>query len=324
MKYRFLGKTEIKVSEIGFGTWGIGGLSEGATSYGETDDKTSKEALNFAYSKGINFFDTSNVYGNGHSEELLGEVFQDNRKNIVLASKFGFLKHEVFQDFSRKSIKNSLEGTLRRLRTDYLDLYQIHSPKIEVLEETDIMETLSELKSQGKIRAYGISAKSPQDAKIAIEKYPFDTIQINFNLTDQRAIETGLLDFCEKYGVGVIGRTPLCFGFLSGSYSKDNKFDSRDHRSTWPEKQKAIWSNAHKLFLEAIDKKVEQTNAQIALRFCLSYNQISSVIPGMLTPNEVSENVIASQMGSLNEKEISKLENIFKENTFFVGKKIQK
>lgn len=322
MKYRILGKTGIEISEIGFGTWGIGGLSDGATSYGKTDDKISKKALKLAYSKGINFFDTSNVYGNGHSEELLGEVFKTNRKNIVLASKFGFLKHDMPQDFSRRSIQNSLEGTLSRLKTDYLDLYQIHSPKIEFLEKRDVIETLLELKLQGKIRAYGISAKSPEDAKIVIEKYPFDAIQINFNLTDQRAIENGLLNNCGKQDIGVIGRTPLCFGFLSGNYSNKNNFDLRDHRSTWSEKQKDIWSNAYKLFLEAIDKSVEQTSAQIALRFCLSYNQISSVIPGMLNSKEVLENIIASQIGPLNEKEISRLENIFKENTFFVRKEI--
>jgi aryl-alcohol dehydrogenase-like predicted oxidoreductase len=324
MKYRSLGKTGIEVSEIGFGTWGIGGLSEGATSYGKTDDRVSKESLRLAYSKGINFFDTSNVYGDGHSEELLGEVFQKNRKEIILASKFGFLKHDVPQDFSKKSIQNSLEGTLRRLRTDYLDLYQIHSPKIGVLEKTDVIETLLYLKSQGKLRAYGISAKSPSDAKVAIEKYGFDAIQVNFNLTDQRVLETGLFNLCNNYDIGIIGRTPLCFGFLSGSYSKENKFDLNDHRNSWSKEQREIWSSAYTLFSEAIDKSVKQTNAQIALRFCLSYNQISSTIPGMLTPKEVLENVAASEMGPLNKEELLKLENIFKENTFFVSKEIQK
>jgi aryl-alcohol dehydrogenase-like predicted oxidoreductase len=322
MKYRDLGKTGIKVSEIGFGAWGIGGLTEGATSYGPTDDKESKKALIKAYEKGINFFDTSNVYGNGHSEELLGDVFEKLRDKIVIASKVGSLRHLGPQDFTPDHIVKSLDSALERLRTDYLDLYQLHSPPIKVLEEIPgIIDALSRLKEKGKIKAFGISAKSPEEGIIAANKYPFDTIQINFNLIDQRAVESGFMEICDKKGIGVIVRTPLCFGFLSGEYNGDYKFSPTDHRSAWSKEQREVWGNAYNLFLEAVDKNVNQTNTQIALRYCLSYNPVSTVIPGMLKEKEVIENAHASDLGVLKKEEVSKLEEIFKENTFFLGKK---
>jgi aryl-alcohol dehydrogenase-like predicted oxidoreductase len=322
MKHRYLGKTGIKVSEIGFGAWGIGGLTEGATSYGSTNDEESKRALMKAYEKGINFFDTSNVYGNGHSEELLGEVFEKSRDKIIIASKGGSLRHNGPQDFTPKYIVKSLDGTLQRLRTDYIDLYQLHSPPIKVIDEIpEIIDALSELKKEGKIRAFGISARSPEEGIVAATKYPFDSIQINFNLIDQRAVESGFMDICDKKGIGVIVRTPLCFGFLSGEYEKDPNFSSTDHRSTWNKEQREVWARAYNLFLGAVDKNINQTNVQIALRYCLSYNPVSTVIPGMLKEKEVIENVHASDLGVLKKDEVSKLEDIFRKNTFFLGKK---
>lgn len=320
MKYRPLGKTGMSVSEIGFGAWGIGGLTKGATSYGKTDDTESIKALRTAYNRGINFFDTSNVYGDGHSEELIGRTFVGERDKIIIASKVGFLEHNGPQDFSERYVNTSLNESLRRLKTDYLDLFQLHSPPMRIFGEgSNIVEVLSQLKEKGKIRAYGISAKSPEDAVKVLGSYPFDTVQINFNMTDQRAIRLGLFELCEEKGIGVIGRTPLCFGFLSGGYSTNYKFDRSDHRSTWSDEQIAVWANAYRLFLDAIDRNVQQTNSQFALRFCLSYDAVSTVIPGMLNEREVVENARASDIGPLKEPERERLEEICKSNVFFLG-----
>jgi aryl-alcohol dehydrogenase-like predicted oxidoreductase len=319
MKYRQLGNSGISVSEIGFGAWGIGGLTEGATSYGRTDDDESRKALEKAYDQGITFFDTSNVYGNGHSEKLIGKTLGDVREKIIIASKVGFLRHNGPQDFSKNYITASLEYSLERLGTDYLDLFQLHSPPPDIFDgNLSVVETLEDLKKGGKIRAYGISAKSPEDAVRAISEYSFDAVQVNFNMVDQRAIESGLFDLCQEKGVGIIGRTPLCFGFLSGDYPGGHEFDPTDHRSTWSENQRKVWGDAYKLFSEAIDKKVEQTDAQLALRFCLSYDIISTVIPGMMNEKEVVENAQASQKGPLSEIEKLKLEEIFSSNVFFL------
>ncbi len=320
MKYRKLGNTGIEISEIGFGTWGIGGLSKGPTSYGKTDDNESKKALEKAFELGINFYDTSNIYGDGHSEELIGEVFRSKRDKIIIASKVGFLEHNGPQDFSSSNIGKSLEGSLKRLKTNYLDLYQLHSPGIKDIEEHQVIETMKSLKETGKIRAIGISIKSPGDGLTIPEEYNLNSIQVNFNLVDQRASKNNLLKICSSKGIGVICRTPLCFGFLSGNYSKDSKFGNKDHRSTWPTEQIERWTNAYKLFTRAVSKEEKQTNAQLALRFCLSYPEVSSVIPGMLSEVEVKENIKASELGAFNDAVLEKLEEIYNESEFFIGK----
>ena len=322
MNYRKLGDTGLEVSEIGFGAWVIGGLSHGATSYGPTNDEESELALRLAFESGITFFDTSDMYGYGHSERLLGETLKDVRPKAVIASKVGFLEHNGPQDFSPKHLRESIELSLQRLQTDYLDLYQLHSPTIDLLERDDsILHTLSSLQKEGKTRAIGISVRSPDDGLIAIRRFGFKSIQVNFNMVDQRALENGLFDLAKKENVGIIVRTPLCFGFLTGWYSADSEFDSRDHRSTWPPEQIARWATAQQLFSSVLGENEGQTGAQIALRFCLSFQSVSSVIPGMLTREEVRENVLASELGPFTDRELQKIKEIYSNNVFFLDRR---
>src|SRR3989338_3843598 len=226
MNYRQLGATGLKVSEIGFGGWGIGGVANGAVAYGPTDDRESVDALQRAFDLGINFYDTSDVYGYGHSEALIGAVFKRVRTKVTIASKVGFLRADGPQDFSSRHIRTAIEQSLRRLQTDYIDLYQLHSPPIMLLEsDVGIMHTLESLRKEGKIRALGISVRSPDDGLIAIRKFGFKCVQVNFSLLDQRAVENELMELCKARNVGLICRTPLCFGFLSGKYSAESVFD---------------------------------------------------------------------------------------------------
>jgi len=321
MKYRKLGTTGIIVSEVGFGTWGIGGLSSGATSYGQTDDEVSCQALRRAYELGITFFDTSDIYGYGHSEYLIGKTLRDVRKKIVIASKVGFLEHRGFWDFSCQHIEESIEATFKRLQADYLDVYQLHSPPIELIEkDSRIVDCLRKLKKAGKIRALGISVRAPEDALVAVGKLGFDCVQFNFSLVDQRAKEAGVFEFCCKRNIGVIIRTPLCFGFLTGKYTSSTQFDQRDHRSTWSQEQRELWSNAYKLFLATLMKKNDQSGTQLALRFCLSLKGVSTVIPGMLNKEEVEENVLASGLDLFSNFELKQIYQIYKDNTFFLGR----
>ncbi|PIQ85588.1 MAG: hypothetical protein COV73_05710 [Candidatus Omnitrophica bacterium CG11_big_fil_rev_8_21_14_0_20_43_6] len=320
MKYRRLGRTQISVSEIGFGTWGIGGLTKGLTSYGKTDDSESIKALKVAFDSGVNFFDTSNIYGDGHSEILLGKVFKKLRDKVIIASKVGFLEHHGKQDFSSVGIRRTLENSLKRLHCDYIDLYQLHSPEIAKLGP-ETVDTLKALIKEGKIREFGISLKSPDDGKIAIKNFGFPVIQVNFNLADQRALENGLFDFCAKEGVGIICRTPLCFGFLSGKYSHNSKFTRGDHRNSWSSAQIERWASACKLFTAKLGNSLKQTNAQISLRFCLSYQQVSTTIPGMLNATEVAENVLSSTLGVFDKKTREEFEKIYKRTEFFITKK---
>lgn len=320
MNYRTLGRTNLEVSEIGFGTWGLGGTVEGSVAYGPTDDQESKDTLRRAYELGVTFYDTSDFYGYGHSERLLGEALNDVRDKIIIATKVGLLDATGIQDFSPRHIRYALESSLERLQTHYIDLYLLHSPPLELLEQDEtILDTLRTLQKEGKVRAVGISLRSPADGLSVISKFGVDVIQVNFNMIDQRAREIGLFDLCQRENVGIIARTPLCFGFLTGVYSSDSKFDSTDHRSRWSPQQIERWANAYKLFATTVTKVRSQTHAQIALRFCLSYPTVSTVIPGMLTEAEVEENVLASQLGPFSKRERLRMQKIYQENTFFVG-----
>lgn len=317
MKYRGLGSTSIKISEIGFGAWGIGGTPDDARAYGPTNDNESKLALETAFEKGVNFFDTSPLYGYGHSEKLIGEVFKHRRDKIIISTKVGFVNFKGGQDFSPKNIEKSLDESLKRTNSDYMDVYQLHDPPLSAIEQNDeILKTFESLKSKGKIRAIGISTKSPNESLLAMEKFNFDCVQINFSLVDQRAVEIGLLDLARKKRVGIIGRTPLCFGFLTGQYKSKSEFSDGDHRSLWSEKQIENWANAYQLFSKDLSQK--QTNAQIALRFCLSYPEVTTTIPGMLNVDHVVDNTTSSQLGPFPNDIINKFKKIYEENTFFV------
>jgi aryl-alcohol dehydrogenase-like predicted oxidoreductase len=317
MNYRELGKTGIKVSEIGFGTWGIGSeTADGANSYGKTDDAESKRTLRRAFELGINFYDTSNIYGYGHSEKLLGETFKQDREKVIIASKVGFVKHGGPHDITPSYIRKCLEETLERLQSDYVDLYQLHSPPLELLDATpEAVEELKKLKSEGKIRAFGFSVKSPKDGIVAIEKYGFQTVQVNFNMIDERALECGLFDVAEKHGAAIISRTPLAFGFLTGAV-KDIQFNAQDHRSTWPEGQLKRWAEAPDLF-SFVNQGKNRTPAQLAIKFCLGFKAVSTVIPGMLHPSEVEENAKASDLPPLGKEELDAVELIYKNHEFF-------
>ena len=319
MNYRPLGGTGLTVSEIGFGTWGIGGATKGAVSYGPTDDAQSRLALRRALDLGITFFDTADLYGYGHSETLLGEAFKGVRDKVVIASKVGFLDQSGRQDFSPAHIRKSIDQTLKRLQSDYVDLYQLHDPKMDWLESNpDVCDTLVALQKEGKIRARGISLRAPEDGPTAIEKLGFQSIQVNFNMVDQRPVDGGLLDLCRSGNIGVIGRTPLCFGFLTGKYSAATGFHAQDHRSRWSPEQIDLWVGAFRLF-RATGSFDGQTDTQIALRFCLTYPEVSTTIPGMLSEREVEENVAAALAGALSGTDREQIETIYRKQRFYLG-----
>lgn len=316
MQYRQLGNTGISVSEIGFGTWGIGGLTEGATSYGETDDKVSLRALARAMELGVNFYDTSNTYGYGHAEELLGRAFGAHREKVIIGTKVGSVRHNGPYDVSPSYIRACLEDSLRCLKTDYVDLYQFHSVPLELVRSTrECLETMRDLKKEGKIRAFGYSVKNPADAIAAIQEFGAEVVQVNFNMIDNRALALGVFEVARKYGVGVIARTPFCFGFLTGTIT-DINFNARDHRSAWPREQLARWKEAPRAF-SPVDPEKKYKLAELALKFCISFPEVSAVIPGILTGKQVEENVVASDLPPLTAEQLAMIEKINRENIFF-------
>jgi aryl-alcohol dehydrogenase-like predicted oxidoreductase len=318
---RALGQSGIDVSVIGFGAWGIGGLTAGASSYGETDDAVSRLALLAAYERGINFFDTAPAYGAGHSERLIGDTLAPVRGDIVIATKGGRPDFDSAADFSPVELKRALEGSLRRLRSDYVDVYQLHNPTEALFEHPGPVAALVEaLRRDGVIRTLGVSVARPEDGLIAMERFDLDTIQINFNLIDQRVIDCGLMERAALRGVALIARTPLCFGLLSGVIARDARFDPTDHRSRWSQAQIAQWADAADRFASSMESAAVQTKAQVALRYCLSYTAVATTIPGMLTEDEVRENAAAGAFGPLSSRELETVRAIYQEQSCFGGR----
>jgi aryl-alcohol dehydrogenase-like predicted oxidoreductase len=305
------------VSEIGFGAWGIGGRTAGTTSYGDTDDRISLAALGRALDCGITFFDTSAAYGDGHSEALIGRAFAGRRDEVVIATKAGYESWDRPADFSAAAIVASAERSLARLRTGRIDLLQLHNPPTEALRDERLREQLAGLQRAGKIRAWGVSAKSPAAALDALTACGAPVVQVNFNMMDVRALDDGLLAEAERRGAGVIGRTPLCFGFLSGTIRRDTVFPPGDHRLGWPRAQLDNWIDGAADLLAAVQASPGRSGAQAALRFCLAH-PLSTVIPGILTADEAEENAAASAAGPLPAPAVQAVLGINRLRQFFV------
>ena len=296
MNYRRFGNTDLIVSEIGFGAWGIGGPSMAGNipiGWGDVNDDISIAALNKAYQLGINFFDTADFYGLGHSEELIGKVFA-NQKDVIIASKVGHKLNKdksIALDYSKAHILFACDESLKRLKRDFIDYYQLHSARISHLENGECIEAMEKLKEQGKIRYWGISLNTFNpfpEAEYFIQNKIGDGFQLVLNIINQHALP--LLRKANNEGLGIIARMPLQFGVLTGKFSPDIKFAKNDHRNFRLTKEiiSAIKKELDKISSEEVFNKVSQTT--ISLSYILSYSQISTVIPGMKTPEQVVQN----------------------------------
>jgi aryl-alcohol dehydrogenase-like predicted oxidoreductase len=319
MNYRSLGRTGLIVSEIGFGAWGIGGRTVSETSYGDTDDRISLAALARARDCGITFFDTSAAYGSGHSEELIGKALAGVRHQAVLATKAGYEAWDRPPDFSAAAIVASTERSLGRLRTDYLDLLLLHNAPLDVMLAPDVREALARLAASGKIRSWGASAKGPADALEALQACDVPVIQANFNMMDVRAVTGGLFEEVSRRNAGFIARTPLCFGFLSGTLTRETKFPPGDHRLSWSSAQLANWIDGARDLLDVVSASPGPAGVQAALRFCLAFAEVSTTIPGILTPAEAGENAAASGLGALPKDVVAAVLQINRNRQFFVA-----
>jgi myo-inositol catabolism protein IolS len=323
MKYREFGKTGLQVSEIGFGAWQIGGpstLGGNQIGWGEVDDNVSKKVLNTAFEMGINFFDTADIYGSGHSETLIGEVFKGKRDKIIISSKGGNRENEKgewFKDMSPEWTVRAVEASLKRLQTDYIDVYQLHSPPPGYEYTDDMVDAFEKLREQGKIRFYGVSLPqfgrdirpSDQGMEILDTGRTCEFFQLIYNIL-QREAEEYLLPRCQREQVAVIARIPLASGFLSGKFTKATRFAENDVRHTLaPEKIAALVEKVDKL--DFLTKDTNKTLAQAALQFCLVHPAVSTVIPGARNPEQVRQNAEACEKAPLTEEELKTLNELF-------------
>ncbi len=314
MHHRPLGRTGIPVSEIGFGAWGIGGWREGQLSYGPLSEHRAAAALNAALDAGITFFDTSPLYGEGRSEQRLGQALQGMREQIVIASKVGLAEFSAQADFSPVAMTRSLEGSLERLGTSYLDLLQLHDPDIDLLRRhPEVRETLESFQQAGTIRSYGISVRSPVDGLVAIRELAFPVVQVNFNMLDLRALDCDLFDTARQAKAGIIVRTPLCFGFLGGQFEEGVSFPPHDHRSRWDQAQTSRWVQGARAVLDAArNAGAVGDDAELALRFCLAFDAVSTVIAGPLDAAQARANASASHSRALDAETCARVEAVYR------------
>lgn len=312
MKYRTLGRTGLQVSEVGFGAWPIGGQS-----YGSTRDEESREALAAAWEHGVNFFDTADTYGEGHSETLIGKFLEGKREKAVIATKVGwdFYHGGLRKNFAPDYIRFACQESLRRLGTDRIDLYQLHNPKLEEIEEGVLFRVLDELKKEGKVRFCGVSVHTPAEALAVIRSGRADVIQLIFNLIDQRPV-LEVFPEAEAQKIGLIAREPLACGMLTGKYTAGHTFPKNDHRNRWSREKKEL--DLQKLSRLRESLKTERSSlAQAALGFVLSFEAVSTVIPGAKTKAQVLENVRVSEEPALRIEEVSVLRRIYENEEIF-------
>ena len=309
MRTRRLGRTGLRVSEVGFGAWAVGGNAHG-NSYGPTDDATSLAAIDRAAELGCNFFDTADVYGWGHSEELLGQALEGRRDAVFLATKVGgdFYHGGVRLNFDPGYIGFALERSLRRLRTDRVDLYQLHNPPAEVMGDPRTYEVLESLKAEGRIDHYGVSIHEPFEGALCLESGRPEVLQVPFSLFRQEWIDE-LFGEARKAGVGLIAREPLGNGFLAGTIDPRARFPPGDIRSGWPPSM--IAGRAAAADRLAFLARQGRTRAQAALRFVLAFPEVSTTIPGAKSPAQVEENLGASEAPALTESEVREARRLY-------------
>lgn len=302
MNFRPFRPLSTRVSVIGFGTWAMGGestLGGKQLGWGQTDRAEAERAVRSAVAHGINFFDTADVYGNGTSETLLGEWLHDD-KDVLVCTKFGNREDGAgkgFQDFSARWLAESVEGSLRRLRRERLDVLLLHSPPDDFDWSRYDPAPFLALRNQGKIGCFGVSCRSVKGAQSVLRARFGSVLEIIYNAVDRRAEDTVLGD-AALAEVGVIARVPLASGFLSGGYGdKPESFAATDYRSTLaPEEVQWRAHSSHQLgFLDALPGGM----AVSALRFCLSRPEVATVIPGMRRVAHVEKNLLASEYGPL-------------------------
>lgn len=310
MKYRELGRTGIQVSEIGFGAWGIG-----KSEWIGADDDTSLSTLKTARDCGINFFDTALAYGDGHSEQLLARAFGKSG-DVVIASKVPPLNQvwparsgtPLVKVFPRDYVLKSLEQSLANLKRERIDVYQFHVWNDEWADQEEWLNTLQDLRSSGKVRAVGLSINDHQPANSlkALATGLIDSVQVIYNIFDQSP-EDKLFPYCRQNDIGVIVRVPFDEGSLTGNIRPDTTFVRNDFRNFYfkGSRKQEVWERISKILADTETSVADLPS--LALRFCITDPTVSTVIPGMRTPERVHANVAVSDAGPLPQATMEKL-----------------
>lgn len=293
MEYNVFGKTGMKVSDIGFGAWAIGGKGWGDGS----SDREAVEALTVSWEKGVNLYDTCDAYGDGHSEKLIGEFFKGRRKEAVIVTKGGtnFRLPERSKNFSKEYLMMCLEESLERLQTDYVDVYLLHVPDAKWQDQCTVLETLKEMKQSGKVRFAGLAMWGAGDTMHALEcdrDRVIDVLECPFNILNKSNLE--VVKLTKERNIAVMTSQPLASGILTGKYREGARFAEGDNR-------RGFWTEERfeevKQDLEIVESCAAETGlsmGHLALAYNMTYRGIGCVIPGAKNAAQALDNASAT------------------------------
>lgn len=317
---RILGRSGIEASAIGMGCWAIGGvLYRGDTpvGWGEVDDRESEAAIHAAIEHGVTLFDTANVYGAGHSERVLGNALTGKREKVIIATKFWSIFDEDTKEITGASatpedIRTACEQSLKRLNTDYIDLYQFHNGGHPVEEVGEVIETLESLVDAGKIRSYGWSTDDPERARAFAQGAHCTAVQFQLNVLHDNAPMVAL---CDEVDIAGLNRGPLAMGLLTGKYTRESTLPDDDVRGPNAPEWMRYFENGRpsEAFLRRLESIREiltsngRTLAQGALGWLLARSDKTFPIPGIRTVKQAIENAGALEKGPLTEQQMSEI-----------------
>tara|TARA_R110002051_G_scaffold324197_1_gene420425 strand:- start:363 stop:1349 length:987 start_codon:yes stop_codon:yes gene_type:complete len=316
MNYRILGKTGWKVSEIGLGTWQVGG------GWGTPfDPKIAEELLHAAFDRGVNFVDTADVYDAGASESAVGQAVRERSEKIYVATKCGRrIQPHLNETYTIDRLRRHVEDSLRNTGLNRLDLIQLHCPPTSVYLRDDIFRLFEKLIAEGKVAAMGVSVEKVEEAKLAMEYDVVSSVQVIFNMFRQKPAEE-LLSIAAGKNVGLIIRVPLASGLLSGKITAETTFSKDDHRyfnregKAFDKGETFAGVPLEKAF-PAVEElrevfKGDGALAAIALRWVLMHDQVSVVIPGASKLSQVEANILAGQLPRLTEEQMVAVKTIY-------------
>ena len=321
MRTRPFGDTDLEASEIGFGTWALG-----STWWGDVSEDQGERLLSEALELGITFFETGDAYGQGANEELVGRVLGPHRDRIQLSTKFGYViaegrrehpEGERPQQWDGPFVREALEGSLRRLGTDRVDLYQLHNPRLEAIDSDECFATLEELRDEGKIRQYGVALGPAigwrEEGLRAIATRGIASVQTVYNLLEQDP-GRDLMAAAAEHGVGVIARVPTSSGLLDDNLSPETTFGPGDHRRHRPREWLVEGLQKIDRIRFLCEPGTGRTMAQAALRFILAQPQMSVVIPTITNEDELREYAGASAAPELTDDELARVSELYGRN----------
>ncbi|MGN6730758.1 MAG: aldo/keto reductase [Candidatus Binatia bacterium] len=311
MKYKTLGKTGLRVSIVGLGTMVHAGH------FGPMKDSESLEAIETALELGVNFIDTSDAYGAGYGETLLGNAFKGKRDKIVIATKGGNVMvgpNRGKRIFEPDYISRVMDESLRRLQTDYIDLYQLHNPTVEVIERGAVWEVLERAKKAGKIRHYGVSINSMEEGIAAVKDGRAETIQVEYNLLAQQPAQA-FFPAAQEANIGVIARVPLKRGILTGKLkqSDEQRFEGEDVRARSFKGEAFAHELAKAEQLKFLAHGAVQSLGQAAIAFCIAHPAVSVVIPGARNAEQMRENASAADV-EIPAADLEKISDLWRRN----------